>query len=107
MKFIKGLMVSTVALASSAAFAVELGNPEKGLRYASAMCTGCHAVRAGESQSPIKEAPAFALVANTPGITATALVVWLQSSHPTMPNLILQRDDMYDVVAYIESLRSK
>lgn len=107
MKLVKGLTAVLAAVAASPAHAVELGNPEKGLRYASAMCTGCHAVRAGESQSPIKEAPAFALVANTPGITGTALVVWLQSSHPTMPNLILQRDDMYDVVAYIESLRSK
>ena len=45
-------------------------------------------------------------VANTPGMTELALTVWLQSSHPTMPNIVLKQDDLRNVVAYIRSLET-
>src|SRR6187431_3680 len=38
-------------------------------------------------------------------MTATALTVWLQTSHPTMPNIILEPNDVSNVVAYILSLK--
>jgi cytochrome c len=38
-------------------------------------------------------------------MTATALRVFLTTSHPSMPNLILTPQDMTDVIAYILSLR--
>lgn len=47
----------------------------------------------------------FKDVANNPGMTGTALAVWLQTSHPTMPNFILEKQDMLNVVAYILSLK--
>ena len=50
------------------------------------------------------QAPTFQSVADTPGMTELALSVWLQSSHPTMPNIILSQDDLRNVVAYIRSL---
>jgi hypothetical protein len=40
-------------------------------------------------------------------MTDLALSVWLQTSHPTMPNIILEQDDMRNVIAYIRSLQSK
>jgi hypothetical protein len=43
-------------------------------------------------------------VADTPGMTAQALAVWLQTSHPTMPNFIIKPDDIDDLTAYITSL---
>jgi hypothetical protein len=36
-----------------------------------------------------------------------ALSVWLQSSHPTMPNIVLSQDEIRNVVAYIHSLKGK
>jgi hypothetical protein len=33
--------------------------------------------------------------------------VWLQTSHPNMPNLIVPPEDRDDVIAYILSLRDK
>ena len=45
-------------------------------------------------------------IANTSGMTATALTVWLQTSHPTMPNIILEPNDVSNVVAYILSLKN-
>jgi len=35
------------------------------------------------------------------------LSVWLQTSHPTMPNIILEQDDMRNVIAYIRSPQGK
>jgi hypothetical protein len=49
--------------------------------------------------------PAFREIANTPGMTARAIRVFLTSSHPKMPNLILTPEEIADVSAYILSLR--
>jgi hypothetical protein len=46
-------------------------------------------------------------VANTPGMTATALAVWLTTSHPTMPNIVLEQQDLDNVVAFILTLKDK
>ena len=48
---------------------------------------------------------AFRDVADTPGMTRTALRAFLLTSHPKMPNLILTPEQMDDVTAYILSLR--
>lgn len=75
-----------------------------GKAYAEDVCAACHAVRAGETSSPVFEATPFQNVADTPGMTELALSVWLQSSHPTMPNIVLSQDEMRNVTAYIRSL---
>ena len=75
-----------------------------GAAYAKQYCANCHAI-ADEDASPEHTAPRFKDVANTSGMTATALTVWLQTSHPTMPNIILEPNDMSNVVAYILSLK--
>jgi mono/diheme cytochrome c family protein len=85
--------------------AVELGDAQQGLTYAKRVCAECHAVEAGEEQSPHLNAPTFDAVAKTPGMTERALIVWLQTSHPTMPNLVIPDDDTDNIIAYIMSLR--
>lgn len=77
-----------------------------GAAYAKQVCAACHAVLSNQEFSPLPEAPTFESVANTPGMTELALTVWLQSSHPTMPNIILKQDDLRNVVAYIRSLET-
>jgi len=64
-------------------------------------------VLANQQISPLPQAPTFQKVADTPGMTEMALSVWMQSSHPTMPNVILKQDDLRNVVAHIHSLKSK
>jgi len=39
-------------------------------------------------------------------MTTISLAAWLQSSHPTMPNIIMKDVDMRNVIAYILSLRN-
>jgi len=75
-----------------------------GKAYAEDVCAACHGVLAGETSSPEFEATPFQQVADTPGMTELALSVWLQSSHPTMPNIVLSQDEMRNVTAYISSL---
>lgn len=96
--FVLGLLV----LVSPTAMAEE-GDPQAGLAFAKEVCSPCHAIASGES--PLFEATPFEDVANNPGMTGTALAVWLQTSHPTMPNYILEKQDMLNVVAYILSLK--
>jgi mono/diheme cytochrome c family protein len=78
-----------------------------GAAYAEQVCAACHAVLANENMSPLPDAPTFQSVADTPGMTELALTVWLQSSHPTMPNIVLKQDDLRNVVAYIRSIERK
>jgi hypothetical protein len=49
--------------------------------------------------------PAFRDIANTRATTATAIRVFLTSSHPKMPNFILTAEEIADVSAYILNLR--
>lgn len=89
------------------AFAETGGDVAKGLAYASAQCASCHSVLPLQTVSPVAGAPPFKAIADTRGMTETALVVWFRTPHPTMPNLIIAGEDMDNVIAYIISLKSK
>ena len=97
--------IALIALTSHLA-AQETGDPKKGAALARSVCAQCHAVRNGELRSPNPMAPSFSNVAKAPGMTDRALRVWLQSSHPTMPNFILTDDDRNNIIVYILSLKS-
>ena len=82
----------------------EIGDPQAGFDYAHATCAACHAI--SEEKSPVATAPRFKDVADTPGMTPTALMVWLQNAqHPTMPNLMIKGQELRNVAAYILSLK--
>jgi mono/diheme cytochrome c family protein len=85
--------------------AEEPGDPKSGLEFARVNCSECHAIKSTDDKSPDPNAPAFANIAKTKGMTGRALAVWLQTSHPTMPNLLIGNDDRDDVIAYIMSLQ--
>ena len=84
----------------------QLGNAADGLAYARAHCAECHGVETSRDDfSPNVDAPDFSVVANTPGMTERAIAVWLQTSHPTMPNLMIPDEARDNLVAYIMSLK--
>ena len=99
------LAAMPLSLLTSAAFAQENGNPGSGRAYAVAHCAECHAVTEATALSPNPDAPNFASVALQPGMTGHALAVWLQTSHPTMPNFVIPPADQDNIIAYILSLR--
>ena len=84
------------------------GDAAAGHAFAREACRACHMVEA-KQQKPrrIVIGPAFRDIANTRGMTVTALRVFLTTSHPKMPNLILTREEIADVSAYILSLRDR
>jgi mono/diheme cytochrome c family protein len=88
--------------------AVPLATPDpavtRGRVFAQEVCAGCHAVTPG-AISPNPAAPRFATIARMPGMTTLALNVWLNSSHPTMPNIAVTPAEARDLSAYLQSLR--
>jgi mono/diheme cytochrome c family protein len=87
---------------------------EAGQSFAERVCSRCHAVLRGEGVDPDPEPLPFKEVgrplpfediANTPGITEAALYAWLTTSHPTMPDIVLEKEELRNVVAYILSLK--
>ncbi|WP_114947471.1 c-type cytochrome [Microvirga calopogonii] len=86
--------------------AQEQGDPSAGLRVARETCAACHAVEAGQNQSPRTQAPAFTRIAQVPGMTTTALTVALRTSHETMPNIMLEPKQLRDLAVYITSLNT-
>jgi tetratricopeptide (TPR) repeat protein len=87
--------------------AMDIGDARKGLNYAREVCAGCHNVLGSDAPSPNSNAPPFKRIANTPGMSVTALTVWSRTSHPMMPNLIIEPNDMDDLIAYILSLKDR
>ena len=85
----------------------DIGDAEKGLSYARKVCSTCHNVLRSEGPSPNRRAPSFKQIANTPGMSITALTVWSRTTHPTMPNLVIDPNDMDDLIAYMLSLRDR
>jgi len=77
-----------------------------GLVYAEGACADCHAVAAGQTQSPNPKAPTFEFIANTPGVTRMGLSALLRTSHRTMPNLIVDPDRIDDLSAYLDTLKN-
>lgn len=85
----------------------EIGNAQRGSEYAQQVCASCHAVRLQDLESPVAEATPFKMIADKPEITRLALQVFLQSPHPTMPNLMVVGEDADNLIAYILSLKGK
>ncbi|MGO4404529.1 cytochrome c [Bosea sp. RAF48] len=100
--FAVGAVLSVVPASLSAQ---QTGDTQQGLAFARQACAACHAVERGQPSSPNAQAPPFGAIANTRGMTGMALYAFLRTSHPTMPNLILEADEIANVAAYILSLK--
>ena len=96
--------ISLLPLASGRVDAQEPGQPARGLALAQQVCAACHAIDKRTEASPNPVAPRFEVIANVPGMTPMALTVALRTPHKTMPNLVLDDDEIRNVAAYILSL---
>ena len=103
------ILVGILAASASAANAQDtLGNAQAGRVLTRQVCSPCHAVTAEQaSKRVIAIGPDFQTIANTPGMTTTALGAFLQTPHPKMPNLILTPEQSADVIAFVLSLRDR
>jgi mono/diheme cytochrome c family protein len=111
MSLMTGQSLRTAMLASALAAAAwnasaQDGDVAAGRAFAREACITCHVVDpANASPRVVVIGPNFQDIANTKGMTATALRVFLTTSHPKMPNLILTPEQIAEVTAYILSLR--
>jgi mono/diheme cytochrome c family protein len=103
------MLAAVLAATPSTANAQEgSGDPEAGRLFAREVCAPCHVTTADQVSPPrFAIAPDFRAIANTPGITATALHAFFMTPHPKMPNLILSPPEVDDVTTYIPSLRDR
>jgi mono/diheme cytochrome c family protein len=92
-------------LATGCGEAQETSQPGRGLALARRLCAQCHAVQKEQARSPNENAPRFQVVASVPGMTAIALSAALNTSHRSMPNIMLEADEQADIIAYILSLK--
>jgi mono/diheme cytochrome c family protein len=98
-----GVMMFTMAC--EPAWAQDAGHSRAGLALAQQICSECHAVGKTDASSPNAAAPRFERIANTPGMTGMALSAALQTSHRTMPNIMLNTGELSDIVSYILTLK--
>jgi mono/diheme cytochrome c family protein len=97
--------VGTIVFSAVATQAAQIGSIEEGLAIARERCAVCHLVVKENGRSINEKAPTFARIASVPGMTPSALRVALNTSHSTMPNLVIKDDDVDSIIAYILSLR--
>src|SRR3989304_5718392 len=103
------LAISLICLALLAATTARLqaqeeGDLQKGRALAREVCAACHAVEKGRP-SPNVDAPTFEAIASSPGMSGRALAVALRRSHRTMPNLVIEGDELTNIITYILSLK--
>ena len=75
--------------------------------YVVAICGDCHAVSA-DAISPNPQAPGFADIANSPGITRETLIAFLSDAHnyPLQMDVDLDREDIEVIADHIITLQS-
>jgi mono/diheme cytochrome c family protein len=99
------LIVSIALLLPAGAQAVD---PSVGRHLAETTCNACHqngSAAAPQSAKPV--APSFLDISRMPSTNELAIKVFLRSSHPTMPNIILSPEEIDSVAAYIVGLAGK
>lgn len=80
---------------------------QKGLRFAQAHCSSCHAV-ARNQFSPNPQAPPWEDVVNKEGLTPDTLTWWLRHSHnfPEIMNFEIEDAQVDALAAYMLTLRA-
>ena len=98
-------LVAAFALPSISVTAGAAGRPEEGQAIAERWCSSCHQV-SDQPATVTTEAPPFPSIAmKYPDDEGhEALRAFLSDPHPLMPDMSLTRQEILDLIAYIDSL---
>ncbi|WP_146210737.1 cytochrome c [Azospirillum sp. TSO35-2] len=107
------LVASALCLPAAAGLAASTGarepdgsaSPANGKRLAQALCGDCHSVVPGSPGGLGMAGPDLVERVQDPAITELALRSYLRTSHPIMPNVMPNREETDDIVAYLLSLK--
>lgn len=81
-------------------------DPSLGRHLAETICSECHQIDANSPDpGPRSGAPSFVAISAMPSMTELAIKVFLRSSHPTMPNIVLSPEEIDSLAAYIQGLK--
>ena len=81
-------------------------DPAKGLALAQRLCSTCH-LTSGANATPVTAGiPSLAAIANRAGQTRAAIEGTLISPPHPMPDVQLTRDQITDIIAYLDQLRT-
>jgi mono/diheme cytochrome c family protein len=96
-----------VVAAGASAMALDArGDSSPGKDLAERWCSQCHALEPNRV-SPNSKARPFPQLAAEPSVTPYSLRVLLRSPHASMPNLMLNPEQMDEITDYIMSLKPK
>ena len=78
---------------------------QRGLTFARARCTMCHAIDRS-SESPLKAAPPFRMLHKRYPVEALAeaLAEGISTGHPAMPEFSLEPREIGDLIAFLKTL---
>jgi mono/diheme cytochrome c family protein len=99
-------LVVSIGFVTSAS--AQSADPSLGRHLAKTVCSVCHQTDAASpTPGPNPAAPSFVDISRMPSMSELAIKVFLRSSHPSMPNIILSPEEIDSVTAYIRSLTRK
>lgn len=100
---VAGVLASLLLPAGTAAAD---GDAKRGLEKSREVCALCHIVE--ENGSGNADLPTFPGIAEDPATDDSRLRAWLSVPHPQMPQFdSLTAQDVEDIIAYIESLKTE
>ena len=76
----------------------------RGLRLSERLCASCHLVRSGQSSAVVSGVPSFRAIAKLANERVSST---LMRPHLPMPDMQLTRNEIADIIAFIEDLRRK
>jgi cytochrome c len=94
------IVAALIALSTVAANAK--GNPEAGRDLVLGSCTSCHAPNNAAAASD--QAPPLSFIARDAKRDPTWIHGWLMDPHPPAPALMLSRQQVDDIIAYLNTL---
>lgn len=100
------LTLFTICSVGSAAAERLSGREQRGLTFATANCARCHAIgKVGDS--PLKDAPPFRTLHERYAIDdlAEPLAEGIRTGHPSMPEWVLEPDQIDNLIAYIKRIQ--
>jgi mono/diheme cytochrome c family protein len=96
------LLAASALLHPSSPAMAAAGRPDAGRLLITTSCTSCHTAPAAQSGTDV--APPFAAIARNNRGNSTWIRLWLTDPHPPMRGINLTRQQIEDVIAYLESL---
>jgi cytochrome c len=85
---------------------LEVPSPEKGLAFAQRFCKECHVVDGSGATTAQAGIPSLRGIANKPGQSGERIRNVLINPHPPMPDMQVSAQEILDILAYLETLRT-